>query len=369
MGESRTPINAADLAAAVAAGILDARQAEALQGFLCGRATQAGEMATPAPAAKPRFDLTHLFWYAGALIVIGAMGLFSTLAFEQMGGRALTITAVVYAVFFLWLGDRLWRRPGLHTPAGLCIAVAVSMTPLVIYGLQTEFGVWPTPFEDPATYESVYQWINTSWIYMTLGTILAGLVALRFYPFAFIIAVVTAALWCLFMDISPWMFHLGYLSWDLRCRISAGLGLVLLIIAWAADLKAWPAGDVGFWLHLSGLAAFWGGLTLLDSDDEVSRALYCLLNVGLLLLSAFLMRRTYAVFGAIGVTLYLGILADGLFRDSLLFPFALSLIGIGLIALGIVYLRKREVLDAWLRATLPPRLQHLRPLHARQQAF
>jgi hypothetical protein len=35
----------------------------------------------------------------------------------------------------------------------------------------------------------------------------------------------------------------------------------------------------------------------------------------------------YAVFGAFGITLYLGHLADVVFKDSLFFPFALSLIG------------------------------------------
>jgi hypothetical protein len=40
------------------------------------------------------------------------------------------------------------------------------------------------------------------------------------------------------------------------------------------------------------------------------------------------MWRTYAVFGAIGISIYLGYLADVVFKDSLLFPFALSPIGI-----------------------------------------
>ena len=48
----------------------------------------------------------------------------------------------------------------------------------------------------------------------------------------------------------------------------------------------------------------------------------------------FLGRRVYAVFGVIGIALYLGDLADKVFRDSLLFPFALSLIGVAVIAAG-----------------------------------
>jgi len=369
MGESRPSISVADLEAAVAAGILDPRQAEALRQFSSSRRAASGEGATQVAAAKPRFDLTHLFWYAGALIVIGAMGLFTTLAFEQMGGKALTITAVVYAVIFLIIGDRLWRRPGLRTPGGLCIAVAVSMAPLAIYGMQAAFGLWPAPFEDPGSYGDFYEWINASWIYMDVGTILTGIIALRFYPFAFITAVMAVALWFLSMDLTPWIFHQQYFTWEMRCEVSAAFGFVLVLIAWAVDLRSWPAGDIGFWLHLCGLAAFWGGLSALDSDNEVSKAIYCLINVVLLLLSVFLMRRAYAIFGALGVAGYLGELADGIFSDSLLFPFALSLIGIGFIALGILYMRKRQQLEAWLRSTLPPGVQHLRPLHARASAM
>ena len=74
-----------DLRAAVAAGALDGERFDGLVAFLKTRAT-------PTPAAAPQFDLAHVLWYAGALIVIGAMGMFSTLAFSQ----------IVWAVAFKW---------------------------------------------------------------------------------------------------------------------------------------------------------------------------------------------------------------------------------------------------------------------------
>src|SRR5215207_9590258 len=89
--------------AAVRAGIITADQAAQLAAFY-GRdaGTAASEAALPlAAGAKPSvFDLTHVLWYAGALIVMDAMGLFSTLAFSLMGGAALTVTALVYAALF-----------------------------------------------------------------------------------------------------------------------------------------------------------------------------------------------------------------------------------------------------------------------------
>jgi hypothetical protein len=89
-----------------------------------------------------------------------------------------------------------------------------------------------------------------------------------------------------------------------------------------------------------------------------------LLNVGLLVLAVILTRRTYAVFGAFGVCLHLGHLADVVFKDSLLFPFALSLIGIAVIAAGLFYHRKERAIAAWLFAHLPAALLRLRSASA-----
>ena len=57
-----------DLRAATAAGVLDAGQLDRLIHFLRAR----GE--SGAAATTPRFDVAHLLWYAGALIVILSPG-------------------------------------------------------------------------------------------------------------------------------------------------------------------------------------------------------------------------------------------------------------------------------------------------------
>lgn len=352
-------MNRQDLEAAEAAGIITRDQLERLTAFLGARVIAA----SPAPK---RFDFSHVLWYAGALIIIGALGLFSTLAFGEMGGRGLTATAVVYAIGFTFVAHRLWDRPGLRVPAGLLIACAVSMAPMAIYGLQTTFDLSPEPFGDPGSYGDFFEWVNASWIYMDIGTILVGALALRVYPFPFIAAIMAYALWFLSMDLTPWIFHTESYDWAMRNTVSMYFGLALIVVAWAIDLRKWPAGDFPFWLHLCGIVAFWGGLTVQDSDSEVAKMLYCLINVGLIFLSVFLMRRVYAIFGAFGVAAYLGHLSYDVFEDSLLFPIALSAIGLGIIGLGILYFRKRAALAHWMATSLPLGLQKLRPLHARE---
>lgn len=352
-----------DLEAAAAAGIITRDQADKLAAFL-----QARGISTASSSAAPakRFDFSHVLWYAGALIVIGALGLFTTLAFDQMGGKALTVTAVVYATGFTLIARRLWSRPGLRVPAGLLIACAVNMAPMAIYGIQATYGLWPEPFNDPGSYGDFFDWMNASWVYMDVGTILVGALALRVYPFPFIAAIIAYALWFLSMDLTPWIFQTEEYDWAMRDTVSMYFGLALMLAAWGIDLRKWAAGDFPFWLHLCGVVAFWGGMTMQDSDSEISKLFYLLINVGLVFLAVFLMRRVYAVFGAFGIAAYLGHLAEDVFQDSLMFPIALSAIGLGIIGIGIWYFRRRDAIARWMTTGLPPALQKLRPIHARE---
>jgi hypothetical protein len=358
IGEKVMGYSEADLRAAVSAGVIDSASAEKLIAFLAKRPKSES---SGVPIA--RFDAAHMLWYAGALIVIGAMGLFSTLAFSQMGGSALTLTAIVYAAAFTLAGHNLWHKRNLKTPGGLLITIAVTMAPLAIYGIQEELGWWGK-FGKPGTVQDFYTWIKGSWVFMEIGAVAAGVIALRFFRFPFIVAVIAVALWFMSMDIVPWIAGDAKPSWELKRQVSVWFGLAVLAVAWIVDYRGRDT-DFAFWLHLFGLMAFWGGITATESSNEFGKAMYCLLNVVLLLLSIILVRRAYALFGALGVTAYLGHLADVVFKNSLLFPFALSLIGIAVIAAGLLYHRKQEAISAWFAANLPDAILRLRPAHAR----
>jgi hypothetical protein len=162
------------------------------------------------------------------------------------------------------------------------------------------------------------------------------------------------------MDLAPWFAGVDHFDFAMRRRVSIWFGFLVLAVAWIVDYRS-RDGDFAFWLHLFGLLAFWGGITSSDSATELGRAVYCLFNVGLLALAVILMRRAYAVFGALGICLYFGHLANVVFKNSLLFPFALSLIGIVVIAAGLLYHRKEQAIAAWLATHLPEAVLRLRP--------
>jgi hypothetical protein len=347
-----------DLRAATTAGALDTAQLARLLDFLHQR-SDSQPVTTRTPALQ--FDVAHLLWYAGALIVMTAMGLFSTLAFTQMGGEALAVTALVYAVGFASAGHYLWHTKGLRTPGGLLIAIAVSMAPLAVYGVQDTLDLWGQ-FGKPGTVQGFYVWIKGSWIFMEAAAILAAAIALRFYPFPFIVVIAGVALWFMSMDLAPWVAGTDHADWETRRRVSLWFGLGTLVIAWAVDWLR--RGDFAFWLHLFGMLTFWGAVTFTSGGTMVDKALYCTMNIVLLFLSVFLGRKVYAVFGVIGIAIYLGDLANKVFRDSLLFPFALSAIGVVVIAAGLLYYRRRDKIAAWLAANMPDALKRLRPVHA-----
>ena len=145
-------ISKEDFAEAARTVALDPTHAESLWQELQCRAT-----ANPAPATGgSRFDLAHVAYYFGAMIVLGAMGWFMSSAWEAFGGQGIFFIAAVYATIFATAGWRLWNGPQtyLRTPGGLLVTLAVGMMPLMIYGLERWMGWWPQ--DDPGSYENFH---------------------------------------------------------------------------------------------------------------------------------------------------------------------------------------------------------------------
>jgi hypothetical protein len=87
----------------------------------------------------------------------------------------------------------------------------------------------------------------------------------------------------------------------------------------------------------------------------------CVASVTMLLLSVFLRRSVYTVFGGIGVASYLGYLAFDIFDDVIVFSFALTAVGVTVMYLGYMYYRHQADLQSWLERILPLSISRLRP--------
>jgi hypothetical protein len=335
-------INKGDLDWAVSQEILSVEQADKLWTGLSNRHKD-----------QPRFTLVHTLYYFGALIIIGAMTWFMTSAWEIFGGGGIFLIASAYATGFIFLGAKLWSKGNLRIPAGLLIVIGVCMTPLIIYGLQRWVGLWA--FDDPGEYRSFYKWIKGGWFTMEIATILAGLLALRFFKFPFITAPIAVALWFISMDLTPILFEGNDFSFQERKWVSLVFGLCMIIGSYFVDLKS--KHDFAFWGYLFGCLAFWCGLSLMDSHNELSKFFYCLINIVLMGVSIFLHRKVFIIFGALGVYGYLYHISSTLFEDSLLFPFALTLQGVLILYLGITLNKHGNKIES----LIPQGLQALRP--------
>jgi hypothetical protein len=336
-----------DFSWAVSKGVISEAQAEELWWVLERRNTD-----------RPRFDLPHVAYYFGALVVISAMTWFMTLGWERFGGGGILAISLSYALGFMVAGGLLWRDKGLKVPGGLLVTAAVCMMPLAVYGFEMMTGVWLQGA--PGEYEDFYDYIKGGWFPMEVGTVGAGLVALRFFRFPFLTAPVAFALWFMSMDLTPLIYGRLYHEAQGYQVISLVFGLAVLVGAYLVDRRT--EEDYAFWGYLFGMFAFWGGLTMFEGGSELDWFICGLINAGLILLSVLLQRRVFVVFGAAGVFGYVGHLAWEIFEDSLLFPFVLSTAGLAIIALGILYAKNRDRIEGTVVRAVPTGIRRLLPM-------
>jgi hypothetical protein len=334
-----------DLEPAVQAGILNADQADRLVAFYAESAQE-----------SPRFSFVHVLYYLGGMIAIGAMSLFMTLGWATLGGWGGFATSVFYGILSLALTHWFLERKGLQIPAGIMATLAVVMVPLAIFGAQQALGYWG--MDKP--FRHYHQYIDGRWLLMEFGTLAVAAILLWRYRFPFMLMPVSVTLWYMSMDLGPLLVGSDWQDWDIRKLISLYFGLLFVGLAFWVDIRSRSsARDYAFWLYLFGVMTFWGGLSSMDSGSELGKLAYCAINIGMILLGAVLGRRVFAVFGGLGLAGYLGHLSYQVFRDSLMFPFALSLIGLAIIALGVRWQRREAEWSSRLRAFLPKELREL----------
>jgi len=343
-------LTSADIYLAAEEGVLLRADAERLIHWGFEQRFNRSGLAEPKAAAVEQgrgFNLVTVAYYFGAMLMITACAWFLGDKWDDLGSPGILSTVVLYMLIAAGLGWWL-RKKGYTVGGALLITVAVCLVPLLTYSIEDILGLWPSGH--PGAYERYYPWINGSWIVMELATIAAAAIALRFVRFGFLTAPIAFSFWFLSMDLAALISRNADLGWENRQWISVFVGLVTLLVGYALDRTLHKPGeprseDFAFWCYLFGMLAFWGGLTSMDSDSELTKAAYALLNVGFILLSVKLRRSTFLVFGALGVHLYLGHLAYRVFQDSFFFPFALALLGLSLILLT-VWMQRRVLMRA-----------------------
>ncbi|MCC2618292.1 DUF2157 domain-containing protein [Aestuariibacter halophilus] len=303
--------------------------------------------------ATPSFTFTHVLYYFGGLIAIGAMTVFMTLGWEVFGGWGIVSCSMIYAVLGVWLTHR-FATDGHPIPAGICATFVIALTPLAIYGLQQGLGIWP----DERVYREYHRIIEWHWLYMELGALTVGIIMAWRYRYPFMLMPIAVTLWYLSMDVAVMLTGEHY-NVEFRAFISMYCGLLITLLAFWVDIRSRSQADFAFWLYLFGLLAFWGGMTAQDSDSELAKLGYFAVNLLLMAIGVLLTRRVFVVFGALGSCLYLGHLAHDVFKDSWMFPISLTFIGLMMVYGGVQWQKHEKRLSQKARSTLPPSLTRL----------
>lgn len=346
-----------DLQAAAEAGVLQTGQIEPLLAFLMQRERKSGQA---------RFNGTHVLYYLGGMLAIGAATLFATLAVEALGMAALLGLSLLYLLCAVALAAWFEQR-GLGIVAGIFATLAIALVPLAVFALQHLLGFWADGVR-AQHYRDYHVWIDWRWLAMELSTLAAGAAMLWRFRYPFMLMPLAVTLWYLGMDVVPalmlqadagtdnWFSDAG---WALRQRITLVFGMLMLLLAFCVDLRARHGKDYAFWLYLFGLMTFWGALSSMGSGALSGKLIYLALNFALVLTGALLGRRVFAVFGGIGIALVLGDLSRNLFKDSFAFVALLTLLGFALIGAGVWWSKHEASLSARLRGFLPQDLREL----------
>jgi hypothetical protein len=325
-------------------GLITPQQADGLWEFL-------GEHSHANPSLKP----TSILYYLGGCIAIGAMTIFMNLGWETFGGKGLCAIALAYAFASLILAE-YFQKKSLTIPAGIMAALAVSMVPLLVYSIQTMLGY----FETHTTYRIFHRVVDARWILIELSTVIIGLLVLLRYRIGFILLPLSVALFYLSMDLVPILYYPEHFLLGFYPSVAVWFGLCMLVAALVTDIYDHGIQDYAFWLYLFGVLTLWIGVSVESSNLLSAKLLYIGFNLLLIAVGTCLMRKVFLVFGGLGVLVMLGDLSRTFFRDSIGFPFSLSLLGLLTIGIGIWWQRNEQAIQKRVARVLPPALVELR---------
>lgn len=344
------------LADATEAGIVSPAQADRLWTYLAERLAAAG-----GADEAPRFDFTHVLYYLGGMLAIGAMSLFMTQGWERFGGWGVFFIALLYAGIAFRLANRFEAR-ALAVPMGIMATLIVVLIPLGVWGLQQALGMWPVG--GASSYRAYHYLIDWRWLMLEFATLAGAVLMLYRYRAPFLLMPVAVTLWYMSMDVAAMLVYANQDGWsraalEFRKWFSLAFGLIMVLVAFWADLRSRASRDYAFWLYLFGLLAFWGALSSMSSTALAGKLVYLAINVMLVFVGAILMRRAFTVFGGIGIAIVLADISWRCFGDSWLFPITLTLIGLAIVFAGVWFSRNEVRVTLRLQAWLPAELRQL----------
>ncbi len=226
-----------DLTWAAQQGLVTPNEATALWPALVKRTQGRGNL-----------NLAQVAFYAGSLLIIGALSWFMTVVWAS--SEFLFFLALAYSAVFGAGGVKLWfdgqAQYGIpQAVGGLFVTIAVAVAPIATFAAQRYFNEWPI----------------SDGILIELTLVAGGALAFYFIRFPFLTAPIAAGLYGMSaFDLSQAIWH--HPSVAQICLLSFAFGLAMDAVAFGIDRQRFQQ-DYGFWLYLFGTASSFGALTWL----------------------------------------------------------------------------------------------------------
>lgn len=307
-----------------------------------------GAESGPWPREVPRgFNWVTVAYVLGASLVVFAGGWFLAQRWLTLGPSGVLAIVLAYVVAAA-LASRWLRTHEFPEAAGIAATVAVSLTPVAVWALESLTGWWPVETWGQPYHPQFPAAEASRWVVAELATILAALLVLRRRMYTALGFPIAVALFGLVnhvprsLDVlseeplvtpvlERWLLLSGAL---LVCavadtvdrRVSRGTG------SEAGDF-AFPLWTVGLIALGSAILAFWPTAGLWRHGTPV-------LALGAIAAALVLGRRSHLVFGVLALFMYLLWLAAEVFRSTAYFPVALAGLG-ALLLFATVWLQRR----------------------------
>jgi hypothetical protein len=320
--------------------------------------------------------LVHLLWYVGTALSLAALTVYARTIAEGHPMRlawvliAYTVAALTAATVFL--GRERMR----NILTGLLVTAAILAGAAAWLIVQAEYhALLYLPLFDgyracggvhvpDCTAHPPYYLISLldQLRYSPLGVVtlasvasVLGLAAFRFLP---MIIVTVLGLWYWIFDTVAPQDHEG----NLRCLMWCGI--LTLLVSWLLDRRF--VNNYGFWVNKLGAWGVAGGLVyLFENQSEEWRLVYLLLNIVGMLVALYLKRSGGVLGFLVGAFSYIGYEYTTHFRDSLIFPYVLLVVGALVIYWGYALHRARRDLDV----LYPKVLENWRPKERHERIF
>ena len=251
--------------------------------------------------------------------------------------------AAAAAMASVWLARHEFREA-----AGVAAMVAVALTPVAVWALESMTGWWPVETWGQPYYPDYPAAEASRWVVAELATLLAGLLVLRRRAWTAIGFPIAVALFGLVLHV-PRLLDLFAAEPVVTPLLERWLmltgALVICAIADSADRRllrgsAPGGGDLAFPLWVVGLVALGSAILAFWPTAGAWHHGLPVLAVAAVVASLFMRRKSHLVFGVLALFMYLVYLASEVFKNTALFPVALATMG-AVLLFATVWLQRR----------------------------